>query len=239
MKYNTLHENSDRLDINTQTIIDYVNNNRDRTDPHKMNFDQFRVIFNHGVYEIWANELVLLPLDNEFKYPIAACDKISIRGNNIKSFKNLPSDPYQNNSIVYSFAQCDSLNFKEMTINPRVSNTIMISQIRNFDPNDLPYNTRNLRVCTSKGNALHDFEKYNVSFKDMVLQPMQGLKNLPHLLLKEIEKFALQMYGQFYTRNDITTLNTIINTFMSSLNKEEYIMDMTVELINAGYSDEV
>lgn len=236
MKYKNLAEATYVNDIEKRNeILGYVQQN---TYPLKMYNNKFDIVLNAGIYEIHAEELHLHPDDEEFKYPIRYCDEFNLYGSKIKSFKNLPRAPYKFNTIMYRFDECNSLDFTGFDITSKVQNAILIKNTQNVNPNHLPRYSDHVRILNCTGDVLYDFQKYDMHYTNITLGLAAKLKNVPYVLKTRLTRCGLSLSSKYYTSTQLQALERVILDFIGRNNREEYIMDMTLELIAQGFEDE-
>lgn len=238
MKYKKLIESVNVPGIEKRNeIFLYVKKN---SNPSKLYDNKLDIILNaDGIYEIHAHELHLHPDDEEFKYPIRYCDELCLYGKKIKSFVNLPLDPYMTSMLIYKFDGCDSLDFRDLHLISKKYYSIVIKNTLNINPNHLPFDNSDMRILNCTGDVLYDFEKYDVRFTNLTLGLGAKLKNVPYILKTRLQRCALSLKSDFYSSSQLQTMENIIFNFIRRNNREEYIMDMTVELIDSGFEDEV
>lgn len=241
MKYKSLAEttyvNDIRFDIKKHNeILAYVVKHSDIS---PLRDNSFEIMLNDGVYEIYAETLYLEPNDEEFKYPIRYCDEFNLRGNKIKSFKNLPQKPYKFSTIDYCFEKCNSLDFRDFEISSDVHNSIIIKNTKNVNPNHLPPHSQHVRFLSCTGDVLYDFQKYDVYYTSITLGLAAKLKNVQYVLHTRLLRCSFSLATNVYTYDEIRELDSILKDFMGRNNREEYIMDMTLILIEQGFEDEV
>lgn len=233
MKYKKLYENNTSI----QDVIDYINAN---TRPHFVKDNKFDVRLIDGEYVIYANKLHLRPVDAELKYNIKRCDDFTIIGENIKSFKNLPTMPYVSIEASLTYDECPSLDFKDFKISNNIQTAVTLRRLPNIDPNVLPNNITNLKIIFCDSEVLHDFSKYNNSIKHMKLLPNAKMKCLPHILLTNLIDFVFEIHMcNYYKWGELFLFNNLIESYILKKNREDYVMDMTLVLIEQGFEDEV
>ena len=96
--------------------------------------------------------------------------------------------------------------------------------------------------CGVSNTAVCDFDNYNTSMviKEFSIAPGSRFKNLTNLLnLNIIDFYMLSGATTIYTLPQIKKIESVIEKYNTGQNKAEFVMDMTLELIDAGYEDEV
>ena len=151
---------------------------------------------------------------------------------------------HDNSNAEIYFINNNNLDYSQ--INLTLLRNVNFENVNNINPLSLQYNTFNtLYFDCYDNNSLYDFDNYqNINICLLQFIARGKLKNLTSIITNEntlIYKFTLLQDGDaYYAHPQNMKLNMIVNTFLSiSTNREDYAMDMTVALLEAGFEDEV
>lgn len=140
-----------------------------------------------------------------------------------------------NNSINYNNVQWSDniqVEFRESDINPQ--------SLHNIKFHSLYFK------CGKSNSAVSDFSNYNTSIQteDFTITTYYKFKNLTCLLDLKIQFIYITGgHNSAYDVLEINKLEEIIDRYTTHLykkqNRKDHIMDMTLDLLDAGFEDEV
>jgi hypothetical protein len=165
----------------------------------------------------------------------------SVLSSALTSFENMPHD-----CSFYEFDTCQNLNFSEMFyVNHEIS--LEIVNTNTFNPYTLPHKNQSFfkMIYTYCDNTyICDMQNYKDFSSPIVLIHYTDLyhkfTNLTQILFTKIKMLNVQrIKNNVYTPKQMSQLLYIISSFTSPGRGSEYIMDMTVELIDNEFQDEV
>lgn len=186
----------------------------------------------------------------ELPFRFEKCDHFVLTGANIKSMKNFPTSSYENFTLDIVLNECDNLNFetRENDYQMPICNMTLIkmNKIHITDLHRISSNLTSIGFYTSDNKKLHDLSTYDTNIEIVRLNPLLQLSNITSLITNvncNIEEFYITEDddGDYYDSNQIDILERIIAKYMNMKKnvRKDHVMDMTIDLIDAGYEDEV
>ena len=201
---------------------------------------------NKVCYYIIGEELDL-SLNNQTRIPfeIRKCDYFRIESNTLNSWDNFPKRRYyiDEPDISITFDNTEQLDMSVLHIQYPELQELRLCYFDNFDLHNLQGMKINqlLHFRSVKPQNIYDLSQYTDIITDGLefSENIYGFKNLPHILLcKHISRLYVNCCEIYHT-TQIDILRGFIHKFLSQQNKEQYIMDMTLGLLNAGFENEV
>ena len=123
---------------------------------------------------------------------------------------------------------------------------IKMNKIHITDLHRISSNLTSIGFYTSDNKKLHDLSTYDTNIEIVRLNPLLQLSNITSLITNvncNIEEFYITEDddGDYYDSNQIDILERIIAKYMNMKKnvRKDHVMDMTIDLIDAGYEDEV
>lgn len=194
-----------------------------------------------GDYNIKTN-------DKQLPFKLYSCaSSFMIEAPYLKNCINFPESMYDVKVASYIFAKCHALNFS--TFKPvKEKLSITISDINNISIAKIFKNT-GLRIefLSSAGNSsINDVSLWDdINTENFYLTTNVPLKNLIHILSipkSKMYNFKIMFYNDFsdvksfYDIDILHTVNSIIAKYRDTKdNPEDFMMDMTLELIDNGF----
>lgn len=204
----------------------------------------YHVDFDDGEYSISGDRIYLrLTRTNPaLLYNIKKCNYICFYGDEINSCSNMPNRSYNGESLTYVFDTTNSINFTQLK--PKSGGAYISLKIINvdyFDINNIQQGFNGVSIHLCKQTNANDFDKYkDVSFGALDIITLEKFRNLQNILYTNLFWFNIgySEYG-IYSSEQLKSLSKIIREFLDKNNREDYIMDMTLSLIDAGFENEV
>lgn len=239
MKYKTLQENMlDDIVAEMKAwceinVVDYhVLRNR---------VGEEAIVFYPETNQIFIPECYIETLDEELPhYILEGGDDFNIRGPNLKSFANIPYIiNSQHTSPRLVFRKCDNLDFKKVLFKPTELilefNSMKISPL-NLNPDQEFYDLY-FKWCNNQD--VLDMSKYkhlNTIHYLTIFGSDRRFQNLSDILETKI-KYISKIHSGAYSSHSEVTLIEVLNKYLK-LGKD-YVMDLTVELIDAGFETDL
>ena len=139
----------------------------------------------------------------------------------------------------FAFINTDKLDFSTLDYYTNID--LYLRHLSNIHPQQLiktRYAFLNITECDSK--HVHDFSNYdNMSVKRFTLYALRPITNLTNLIEKEnINIIHISINSLlFKSATESSELNNILISYLVNSDKKEFIMDFTVEMIDAGFED--
>lgn len=211
------------------------------------NIPSFRELYRHediflddATKTIFAQELKIDTLDAILPYGITVEDDLEIVAPNLKSFKNLN----KLDTIGVYFNGQSKLNFNKLqTADARNHGQLRFSFL-NYTTLEADMFTKYIFDMLSfydcKSNTLYDFSKYvrcdNISLYTMMLNADVNISNItylldPHVYIDEVDFSYHRRVGELLTK--------IVNKYLRYKDKENYVMDFTVEVLDNEFGENI
>lgn len=234
-----LHENKHTLNDVREWLRkvdrDYINNSND-----------FYVMSNKdGTFRIDAGTVRISTFDTELPYDFYECDRFKINAPLLKTLKNFPSKSMQNIHVEFYFSSCVSLDFANTEYTLPMCEITLDNMpnihLEDFKKLSLNSNIKSISFDRCLNPKLHDVSTYNTHILCMDMSITSKLKNVTSVLtnnncklqhLRFINDVEMQHFNSY-------ELSIIIAKYLGKHNKNDYVMDMTLEMIDAGFEDEV
>lgn len=170
--------------------------------------------------------LTVKTLDKKLPYTLCVRSFINYKAPNLCSFENVISD-YAPADNSYTFNKCTKLNFKELN---KKDISISIANNDNIIPQHFSNCTfSRIQITQCFNYQMYDFDNYrNFTAEDFIISMPTPFSNLPQILYSGINAIEIIAHMQ---------LERIINKYLNRVNRTEYIMDMTMDLIDFGRED--
>lgn len=236
---NYLNEANDASDGSVESIISWLKSVNETYEDEK---DDYNILYNRTTkcYDISSHMVTLQTDDIELPYPFNECDSFSIVDKKLKTLKNFPKNTMHNTILDIYFVECHMLEFKDSryTLPKSDMNFFNMDKIHINDLFDFSlFSNINSITFDNCGNPkLNDFSTYKTLIPTVYLHTDKNVINVTNLLTnKECVVEFIKIENENYDKK----LNVIINDYINRNNKEQYAMDMTMELIDAGFEDVV
>lgn len=198
----------------------------------------------------YFKEVCIFSTESQLPYQFIRCNTFKLYCENLTSCKNFPYEDAYNvsgNNPLYLISGCVKLQydlFPTTRDNSRLfilkDNGLTMDKI--FTNKQLSVNLLSIRYCNS--SVLHDMSKWHsIRTTDLYFHVQNKLKNILEVLsiskqhLEYIE-FVMNLADNiYYTDDELRIINNLIDKYRNFQNAPEHAMDMTVELIEAGFED--
>ncbi len=196
-------------------------------------------------FVIHTPEVILTKPIKKFPYPITDTNLVNFFDvDALESFDNFPTVGVNDSfTIIFNGDNKTSIDFSKL---PEFTDAdflelkfYRVSNITTLQLQHIHYNIEKLTIVYSKSADLYDFEKYVLYVNDFSIVPLYRFKNLTSFLRKEIvyESFKIVSHNaQVYSSDEARILNSV---FIKYNGEYEQVMDFTLELIDAGFENEV
>lgn len=197
-------------------------------------------------FVIHTPEVILTKPIKKFPYPITDTNLVNIFDVDVlESFDNFPTVGVNDSfSIVFDGKNRTSIDFSKL---PEFTDAdfleLLFFKVSNISTKQLQhvhYNIDKLMFTLCESPDLYDFDKYVLYVSDCEISPTKRFKNLSSFLKKEIvcESFRIQITrgSKVYKFDEVAALN---NIFIKYNGEHEQVMDFSLELIDAGFEDEL
>ena len=141
------------------------------------------------------------------------------------------------------------MNFRDLPIYPEVGNlnftfhsisSIQIKHLSKFD------NLQSVRMLFCLEPDIYNFETYDIRVSEFDIVPSRRFKNLSSFMTNKkmlIEHFFIDD-AEVYSELEINALNSIFLKYnnaprLNFFDREEHAMDFVVDIIDAGFEDDV
>ncbi len=177
-------------------------------------------------------------------YKIREFTRFALLGTNLKSCVNFPEIYTARGIPVYDLSYVHVLDFSDMPS--------MIQHLKLFRTNNLSID-RIFSKPSLKLHAIHftrsnsedicDFSKYkNINVKNCAIDLHENrISNLSDVLYLEHNRLAVLefklLHAQYYHTDKIKAMNKILSKYLDNYNRKNYIMDMTVEIMDSDLED--
>lgn len=186
---------------------------------------------------IFCDNMIFIKTRNEELPFLFECPEgYYITGEKLRDINLSRFDLNINNKLVFDGS--NAVNFDNFKWINNVNVEFHFSDIHPKNIHNVAF--RSLDIRCPENSHVCDFNNYNTSIKieEFSIAPDYKFKNLIHILELEI----LYMYilnTMTYNRNQVNSLEIIIYKYNLKLNKKDFSMDMAIDLIDAGFEDEV
>ena len=239
MKYSTLQENN--LDVIVAEMKEWCETNVVDFDILNNRKGEEAIVFYPQTNQIFISECSIETLDEELPYYLLeGGDDFSIRGPNLKSFENIPYIINgQHTSPRLVFRKCDNLDFKKVLFKPTELilefNSMKISPL-NLNPDQEFYDLY-FKWCNNQDVLdMSTYKHLNTVQNLTIFGSNRRFQNLSDILETKIVKISNLHSGAYSSRSEVALIE-VINKYLK-LGKD-YIMDFTVELIDAGFETDL
>lgn len=184
----------------------------------------------------------------EFPFTFVGAQHIKIqKTDELESFNNFPKGASNTDIIFLRTNPSLKIDFNDLPLFTEVNhlsfcfkkiNSITTKHLSKYDN----IHAVNFEVCQS--DVLYDISKYDMSCYIFKISPTQRLINLNEILINQnfnCEIFMIESYNDSYSNDEILLLNRIIQKYLAydAITRQEFVMDFTVDLIDAGFENEV
>lgn len=190
---------------------------------------------------------IYVTLNNQKRIPyeIRRCDYFKISSDTLNSWDNFPKKRYYTDgpdiSLILNNTQ--HLDMSQLRIQYPQLQALVFNYFDNLDLK----NIHNIKINellyfrSVKTKNIYDLSQYRDIMSDDLefCENIYCFKNLPDVLLCKYIKRLYINNCEIYDGDRIDTMSKIIFEFISKNNREEYIMDMTLALVDNGFENEV
>ena len=247
MKLNTLYESYDLDEDDKKEIMQY-----DIIDWCKENLSSFNTIRDFEIDDDFVIHTPKVHIFNEIKtFPYKFTDVESVYIHKVDSLENFDNFPTCGNApdITYGFnnlygsSKKSGVDFSKLPVSEDVDSVIFMFDAVGYVTThmlcDLHHNIEKIQFTNCDHTDLYDFEKYTLYVQDYYIVPLMRFKNFGSFLREEISYYSFKIVDDprsKYKKHEISFLNDIFNRYNGKYN---HSMDFVVELIDAGFEDEV
>lgn len=156
---------------------------------------------------------------------------------NLSSFDNFPFD--NQNIPILHFEDICSLDFNKLEYKNDVE--LVFTNERSVIPSDLKHlSLSTLSYAGFNAVVTHDLSQYdNLKITKLCITTQYRLKNLSHTIANKNTLERILFYPGFYETYTCERLNDIFCKYHWKADKENYIMDFTVDMIDNGFENEL
>ncbi len=245
MKMHKLYEDTSKL--SRKQMLEWCKTNIDdfslfdnNTHREKYFVDEMAQVVYSQSYDVFVE---INTNDSELPIGITCITTFRIKhAPNLKSFKNFPSKYSSIFPNDMEFSNCPLLDFNDFYYGLKHIGVLFIDKPNdNIKPQLLNKNQKwNILYYADDAtlNDCIDISNYTQlnDIKRLILYPPSHLKNLSSILDTKIQKLEIGV-SKYYVYDKKILLNGIANKYI--VLGKDHIMDMTIELIDNGFEDEV
>lgn len=197
---------------------------------------------------ICGEYLDIITNESELPFKFGRCNTFTITAPNLKTLKNVPISSKSSYSVELFFTECYALDFSKNTFGYTYTAPLNMTITRHSTVHIKDFTTRFINVVTfdeCSNMLLYDLSTYDTHIETVRLNTLHQLKNVTGLLTNpkcDINEFYIvqDVTHSFYDEDKMDKLEEIISKYLVYReNKETYAMDLTVDLIDNGFEDEV
>ena len=210
------------------------------------NSNDFYLMDNkNGTFRIDAGLIGITTLETELPYEFVECDTFGISAPNLKSLKNFPSKSMHNSTVEFYFGTCNALDFANSmyALPPCDINLDNMPNIHLTDFENLSFSSqiKTISFMYCENPKLYDVSTYDTEIRAMYMGLNSKIKNLTSILTNKNCKLQFLRFScnSKMLGFKAVDFNNIIAKYIDKSNKSNYVMDMTLELIDSGFEDEV
>ena len=188
---------------------------------------------------VFCNQTIFIRTrDEELPFLFKCSDGYYVAGEKLTDINLLHFDMNITNKFV--FDGCNDINFNRFAWVNNRNFEFHYSDINPKNIHDVAFNSLVIK-CAANADVC-DFANYNTSVKieEFSIAPGFRFKNLIRILdLEILYVYILNTMTTTYNGHQCKTLDNIIDRYNTNTNRKDFVMDMTVDLIDAGFEDEV
>ena len=247
MKLNTLYEG---------TSIDYENVNQwikdncytyEGFDIDDIELKRFSIGEIDGKVFISTTENFKIRTDTDIlPYKLKACTEFTLEAPHLKNCSQFP-EIFGWAEIDIALYKCHALDFSDFPTLYKKPIRLHINNINNISISKIFVNKNlyinKLYTLNCFDSTLHDCEQWDdINVNHLYFECQNKLKNFTHILnipQNKLNIFRLKhRNGSYYDEGVIDDLNNVIRTYRDNQhNTNDYVMDMTLALIDLGLED--